>query len=196
MCKPRRTSLKKAPQRVPTSQRQRHLASVATGLTRVTFDLCTHARARAVQADQIVDMSASCGKFGVLGGWGGVFAGVNTTHPGGVAYMQSVVDQWVRKALRLARACYVLYLCARSVPTPPCGRWRANLWDRAHLLHRGRRMAPPLSVPHAPGSARTSGALGRRRDRRGRFFRRAVARAHPGDKIRLHGVRHPRARSS
>lgn len=29
------------------------------------------------------------------GGWGGVFVGINTSHPGGVAYVQSVIDQWV-----------------------------------------------------------------------------------------------------
>ena len=44
-------------------------------------------------ADEIVDWNRSCGKFGVSGGWGGVFVGINTSHPGGVAYVQSVVDQ-------------------------------------------------------------------------------------------------------
>ena len=33
---------------------------------------------------------------GVSGGWGGVFAGINASHPGGVAYMQSVIDLWVQ----------------------------------------------------------------------------------------------------
>lgn len=46
-------------------------------------------------ADQIVDWNRSCGEFGVSGGWGGVFVGINASHPGGRAYVQSVVDLWV-----------------------------------------------------------------------------------------------------
>ena len=46
-------------------------------------------------ADEIVDWNRSCGEFGVSGGWGGVFAGINASHPGGKAYIQSVVDMWV-----------------------------------------------------------------------------------------------------
>ena len=45
-------------------------------------------------ADEIVDFNRSCGQFGVSGGWGGVFIGINASHPGGRAYVQSVIDQW------------------------------------------------------------------------------------------------------
>lgn len=45
-------------------------------------------------ADEIADLTTSCGAFGKSGGWGGSFAGMNLTHPGSLAYVQSVVDLW------------------------------------------------------------------------------------------------------
>lgn len=45
--------------------------------------------------DEIADLTLSCGKFGVTGGWGGSFAGINTSHPGALAYVKSVVDLWI-----------------------------------------------------------------------------------------------------
>ena len=54
-------------------------------------------------ADQIVNPNASCGKWGVLSGWSGVFMGVNTSHPGGRAYIQSVVDQVATAGLLIHR---------------------------------------------------------------------------------------------
>jgi hypothetical protein len=45
--------------------------------------------------DEIADFQTSCGKFGVTGGWGGSFAGINTSHPAALAYVKSVVDLWI-----------------------------------------------------------------------------------------------------
>lgn len=45
--------------------------------------------------DEIADLTLSCGQFGVTGGWGGSFAGINTSHPGALAYVKSVVDLWI-----------------------------------------------------------------------------------------------------
>ena len=45
--------------------------------------------------DEIADLTLSCGKFGVTGGWGGSFAGINVSHPGALAYVRSIVDLWI-----------------------------------------------------------------------------------------------------
>ena len=89
-------------------------------------------------ADQIVNPNASCGKWGVLSGWSGVFMGVNTSHPGGRAYIQSVVDQvggsgWVVHGWMML--CVHTYFIVLSSKNRYCGLDTGEIWFIGIFTH-------------------------------------------------------------